>query len=155
MLGTVVTQQHKIIKYGGTLMYTKLQMEMEQVSYLNWNEFREIDNLRMKRFAKKAIVACAIIVLLVVLQVCTDILNPYVRVQTQIVTFIWISHAYLSNASWRRKYLAELDEWDNAIEEKRFEDVVSGKIKPKVKTPGLTIEIMKLRKSENKNGNSH
>ena len=136
-------------------MYTKLQMEMEQVSYLNWNEFREIDNLRMKRFAKKAIVAAAIICLLVILQICTDILNPYIRFVIQAIVFLWISHAYLSNVVWRRKYINRLNEWDNAIKDKKFEDVINGSIKPKVKTPELMIEIMKIRKSENKNGNSH
>lgn len=134
-------------------MYTKLQMEMEQVSYLNWNEFREIDNLRMKRFAKKAIVTVAIICLLVILQICTDILNPYIRFVIQAIVFLWISHAYLSNVVWRRKYINRLNEWDNAIKDKKFEDVINGNIKPKVKTPGLMIEIMKIRKSENKNGN--
>lgn len=136
-------------------MYAKLQMEMENVSYINWNEFHEIDDLRTKRFAKKVIVAVAIICLLVALQICTDILNPYVRLTMQVIIFLWISHAYLSNVIWRRKYLDKLNEWDNAIKDKKFEDVINGSIKPKVKTPGLMIEIMKIRKSENKDGNSH
>lgn len=136
-------------------MYAKLQMEMENVSYINWNEFHEIDDLRTKRFAKKVIVAVAIICLLVALQICTDILNPYVRFTMQVIIFLWISHAYLSNVIWRRKYLDKLNEWDDAIKDKKFEDVINGSIKPKVKTPGLMIEIMKIRKSENKDGNSH
>lgn len=136
-------------------MYTKLQMEMENVSYINWNEFREIDGLRTRRFARKVIVAVAIICLLVVLQTCTDILNPYIRFIIQTTVFLWILHAYLSNVVWRRKYINRLNEWDNAIKDKKFEDVINGNIKPKVKTTGLTIEIMKARKNENKNGNSH